>query len=763
MRSRNKFGMTSNMYNILDQKEFEELRQKEPQRFQYLTEGGFYLNLQGLELKPIEGINVVKINRLAKIVRGLAFAAVEGIKSGHPGGSSSKVEQALAMLFSGVIAFDALAPKNPGRDRVVWSAGHCTPLHHAALALIYNAIEQGGTKLAKEILGFDLPVCLDKFRRCDGPSGHVESRYPLADASTGSSGHGFSCALALAMLQKTNGLEGKVFVLAGDAETEEGISYEARNTIVSMGGDNIIVSLDWNGFGIDGPITDVISTPYLNHWLGLGWNVIEVDGHNVLELATAYKKARAGFSNGRPTVVVCHTIKGKDYGKLEGTADSHGTPASHADYVEIMKKLGFEIPGVEGEIGKDIEVVKSKLTRDDIVYILERLEADKKLLKPEEELAAKMKTALAGRPLVDYRSIKRPTVLPPELVFKEGENIAIRKATEAFFKWLMSQSAFFYIGSDDLAKSTLTGAAENIYGLVNAKNPLGRGFRFGIAEPNMAMMSTTLTQDILPGGWRAMSAFSTYGVFTSMMGNAVRMAIISNAVNPAMKGFFIMLAAHDGPETGEDGPTHQGLFWMALFDAYPGIKVYKPMDANEAVEMLFYAMEKGEPVAFSVMRPNTPVFKRGAEAYGDFMVPAAREAINGAYVFKPFANNGKPKKVLAICGGQSLVNTLAILPELEKDLDVKIVAVTSPELFVDLRRENSVKANEIFSDEDRQSVITIHNGWSGFLDPFILPADYEKRTLEIDKFLKSGPPADVYKLANFDAAGILEQIRKAIH
>lgn len=762
------------MYNIFDQKDLDALKQAEPQRFEYKPEGGVYLNIKGLELAPIEGLDVEKINRLAKITRGLAFAAIDGIKSGHPGGSSSKVEQLLAMIFSGVMAFDPMAPKNPGRDRVVWSAGHCTPLHHAALALIYDVIEKGGTKADKEILGFDLPVCLEKFRRCDGPSGHVESKYPLADTSTGSSGHGFSCALALAMLQKTNGLDGKVFVLSGDAETEEGISYEARNTIVSMGGDNIIVSVDWNGFGIDGPITDVISTPYLNHWLGFGWNVIEVDGHNVLELAHAYKKARAGFSaqgglasgggNGRPTVVVCHTIKGKDYGKLEGTADSHGTPAPHPEYIEIMKKLGFDIPGVEGKTADDVKVVLSKLTRDDVVYILERLEANKKMLKPESELLAKMKTALAGRPMVDYRSIKRPDILPPELVFKEGEPMAVRKATEAFFKWMMGQSAFFYAGSDDLAKSTLTAAAENVYGIVNAKNPLGRGFRFGIAEPNMAMMSATLTQDILPGGLKAMSVFSTYGVFTSMMGNAVRMAVINNAVNPAMNGFFIMLAAHDGPETGEDGPTHQGLFWMALFDAYPGIKVYKPMDANEAVEMLFYAMDKQEPVAFSVMRPPTPVLKRGPSTSSGqaYEVPSAKEAVNGAYVFKPFADNGKQKKTLAICGGQSLANTLAILPDLEKDLDIKIVAVTSPELFVELRRTDRAKADEIFSDEDRKIVITIHNGWSGFLDPFILPADYEQRTLEIDRFLKSGPVADVYKLAQFDPQGIKSQILKAI-
>ncbi len=634
------------MYNIFNQKDLENLKQVEPQRFEHKSEKEvMYLNLKGLDLAPMEGINIEKLNHLAKIIRGFAFAAIDGVKSGHPGGSSSKIEQILALLFSGVLAFDPMEPKHPGRDRIVWSAGHCTPLLHSTLALIYHILQQNNQPIDKEAMGAVFPTCLTRFRHCDGPSGHVESRYALTDASTGSSGHGFSAALGLAMLQKTNGLNAKVFVIAGDAETEEGISYEARNSIVSMGANNIIVTLDNNNFGIDGSITDVISTPYINHWLGLGWNVIEVDGHNVLELAYAYKKATQGFSaqggsasggasNSRPTVVICHTIKGKDYGKTMGTADSHGMPAPHPEYIEIMKNLGFDVPGVEGETSKDIDVVTSKITRDDMVYVIERLEANKKNLKSEKELLEKMSMALRGRPMVDYKKICRPEVLPPELVFAEGDNVPIRKATEAFFKWLMEQTAFFYAGSGDLAKSILTTTAENVYGIVNAKNPLGRGFRFGIAEQNMAMMSTTMTQDILPGGFQAMNVFATYGVFTSIMANSVRMALVSNEVNPKMKGFFVMLAAHDGPETGEDGPTHQGLFWMSLFDAYPGIKVYKPSDANEAIEMLFSALEKGEPIALSVLRPPTPVFKRGLSADGKYMIPAAREAVNGAYVFK---------------------------------------------------------------------------------------------------------------------------------
>jgi len=749
------------MYNILDQKELEELKTKEPQRFQYAAQGAYYLNLKGLELKPIDGFDVAVVNNLARIVRGLSFAAMEGIKSGHPGGSSSKTEIMLSLLMSGVLAFDPQDPKNVGRDRIVWSAGHCTPLLHSLLALIWETMSRKGIVIDKDKFGYSTPACLTRFRHCDGPAGHVESYYALADASTGSSGHGFSAGLGLAILQKSNGLDAKVHIIAGDAETEEGISYEARNSIISMGADNIIVTLDKNGFGIDGPITEVINAPYPDYWFAPGWNIIQVDGHNPLELAYAYQKAYQGFDNKRPVAIICDTIKGKFYGKLAGTAGSHGAPVPHNEYVEIMKNLGFDIPGIEGDTQKDIETVISQLTDQDIDYVFSRLNVNKANIKPENVLSEKMAAVLKGRPMVDYKSIKRPDVLPPELVFKEGELVPTRKATEAFFAWLMKQTAFFYVGAGDLAGSILTKSAENVYGIISPSNPFGRGFRYGIAESNMAMMGSTLTQDILPGGFQAMSVFASYGVFTSIMSNSVRMALINNYVNPAAKGFFIVLAAHDGPETGEDGETHHGLFWMSLYNAYPGIKVYKPMDANETIEMLFYAMSVGEPIALSVMRPATPVLKRGDSGAG-FVVPPAKEAVNGAYVYKPFAGNNKKKVILAICGGQVMVNVLASLPELEKDYDVKIIAVTSPELFEELRKNNPEKAKVILSDEERQFVVTLHNGWPAFLHPFILPGDYQKRVIGIDRFLRSGAVEEVYKFAEFDVEGLKTKILKAL-
>ncbi len=724
-----------------------------------------YINIQNKKISAIDGIDIQRLDKLAKVIRGLIFAAVEAGQSGHPG-SSGKVEQFLAMTLGGVMAFDPVNPKNPGRDRVVWSSGHCTPLLFGGQALYYEMLRRAGRQFSGAVVKAVFPEDLLRFRHADGPQGHAEAQYPYSDFTTGPSGHGFSAAGGMAMVHQSCGLDTKTFVFMGDAESEEGMTYEARNIIATNGLKNMIVSLDYNHFGIDAEIEEVVASPYINHWLGLGWNVIETNGHNVLEMVYAYRLAAQGFANGSPTVIICHTLKGKGYGSKENTAASHGSPVKHDEYVSIMKKLGFDIPGKAGEVMADIQTVLKEITTDDEKYILERLEVGAKKIPHESELVKQMVKTLNGRPMVNPLAIKRPKVLPPELVFAEGKKVSTRTAAQAWMAWYMKQTAFFYAGAGDLSKSVFTNTAEEVYGLISRKNPLGRGIRYGIAEQNMAMMGAGLTQDILPGGYKPVSVFGTFAVFTNMMANAIRLAVIGNQLNPETKGFFIALAAHDGPETGEDGPTHQGMYWMSLYNALPGIKVYKPTDANETIEMLFYALERGEPIVLSVYRPEQPVINRA-------IVPPAISATNGAYVYKQFSNSplgrgrggladGR-KLVLAICGMQVLLNTLEIIPELEaKGFDIKIISVTSPELFEELRHSNPASAQLILPDEERPLVITLHNGWPGFLYPFMLQPNYAKKSIGITHYLKSGNVAEVYEVAKMTPNDIKEKILNAI-
>ncbi|MCL6544968.1 MAG: hypothetical protein K6T61_07055, partial [Bryobacteraceae bacterium] len=142
--------------------------------------------------------------------------------------------------------------------------------------------------------------------------------------------------------------------------------------------------------------------------------------------------------------------------------------------------------------------------------------------------------------------------------------------------------------------------------------------------------------------------------------------------------------------------------------------------------------------------------------------PPAREAVKGAYIFRPYRRNGKPKLVLAVCGGQVMANLMQILPEIEESNDVKIIAVTSPQLYEDLRQRDPRQAQEILADEERPLVVALHNGWPGFLYPFVLPADYTERVYGMHRFSRSGRPSEIYQRAGFHPDGLREKIRAAL-
>jgi transketolase len=111
-----------------------------------------------------------------------------------------------------------------------------------------------------------------------------------------------------------------------------------------------------------------------------------------------------------------------------------------------------------------------------------------------------------------------------------------------------------------------------------------------------------------------------------------------------------------------------------------------------------------------------------------------------------------------VAGGQVMANLLEILPDLEARWDVKIVAVTSPQLYEELRRDDPEKADAILSDGERQYVTTLHNGWSGFLYPFLLPPDYDGRVIGMSRFSRSGKPDEIYRDAELDAAGLRKRL-----
>jgi transketolase len=234
---------------------------------------------------------------------------VYNAQSGHPGGSLSSAD-ILSVLYNVEMNVDPSNPKWEDRDRFVLSKGHCTPALYAALAQ----------------RGFFPEEDLAKFRQIDSYlEGHPSLRsVPGVDMSTGSLGQGISAAVGMAMMGKLDKKKYRVYAILGDGEIQEGQVWEAFMSAAHYKLDNLTAFLDYNGLQIDGNIKDVMNPGDVSaKFAAFGWNVINIDGHNLQEIYDAIQEAKA--YKGKPTVVVAKTQKGKGVDFMEDNYKWHGS------------------------------------------------------------------------------------------------------------------------------------------------------------------------------------------------------------------------------------------------------------------------------------------------------------------------------------------------------------------------------------------------------------------------------------------------------
>lgn len=265
-----------------------------------------------LELKSIA--NRIRIGIIEEVYAG---------KSGHPGGSLSCAD-ILAVLYFNQMNINPSDAKSPARDRFVLSKGHASPA-------LYSTLAERGYFDKKELL---------TFRGIDSIlQGHPDMKHiPGVDMSTGSLGQGLSCANGMAMTSKLNGDGFRVYCLLGDGEIEEGQIWEAAMSAAHYKLDNLCVIVDNNNLQIDGEITEVMSSYPINlKFESFGFNVINVDGHNIEELIEAFNKAKT--IKGRPTAIIAKTIKGKGVSFMENQVGWHGKAPNEEQYNEAMKEL----------------------------------------------------------------------------------------------------------------------------------------------------------------------------------------------------------------------------------------------------------------------------------------------------------------------------------------------------------------------------------------------------------------------------------------
>ena len=268
--------------------------------------------------------NYAELAEKARRIRINALKAINAAKSGHPGGSLSSAD-ILATLYFGELNIDPKNPKMVDRDKFVLSKGHAVPALYAALGErdFYEVSEM-----------MTLRQVGSKFQ------GHPNMRkVPGIEMSTGSLGQGFSAAVGMAVAGKIDKNPGRVYVLTGDGELQEGIVWEAAMQAAHRKLDNLGAIVDLNGLQIDGKVSDVkCMCPVDEKFRSFGWNVISVDGHNFEELTTAFSEAKS--SKGVPTAIIAHTHKGKGVSFMEDNAGWHGKAPSDEELATAIEELG---------------------------------------------------------------------------------------------------------------------------------------------------------------------------------------------------------------------------------------------------------------------------------------------------------------------------------------------------------------------------------------------------------------------------------------
>jgi len=283
----------------------------------------------GTEGMVLEGTEAEELrNKLETISRELRRDIVRMIGlagSGHPGGSLSCVE-ILACLYFYKMRHRPGEPDWPLRDRFVLSKGHAAPALYAVLARCGYFDREELWRLRR--LGSMLQGHPDRLRT------------PGVEISTGSLGQGLSAACGMALGLRMDGIPSRVYALIGDGESQEGGIWEAAMLAAHQRLGNLTAILDNNGMQIDGRCCEVVSLGDLPaKWRSFGWEVQEVDGHDVLEICEALDRADAARG---PGIVIAHTVKGKGVSFMENNVDFHGKAPTREEMERALEELGEE-------------------------------------------------------------------------------------------------------------------------------------------------------------------------------------------------------------------------------------------------------------------------------------------------------------------------------------------------------------------------------------------------------------------------------------
>ena len=623
-------------------------------------------------------------------IRSLGIDTINKANSGHPGmvlGSAP----ALYTLFNKELNIYNKEAEWINRDRFVLASGH-------ASALLYSMLH---------LTGFDVTIDdLKNFRQLNSRTpGHPEIEMTHGvDASSGPLGHI---------------IDHYTYVLCGDGDMQEGVTYEAASLAGHLSLGKLIVLYDANKVTLDGPLSMSFSENVKKRYEACNWQVLEVkDGNDINEIHKAIKKGKK--EQFKPTLIIVNTVIG--FGSAnQGTNKVHGAPLGKEDGKNAKLSYGFDHDEfyVPEEVYEDfkkktIKRGKSKFNK------WNKLFNEYKEQYPTE--AKQLEDAIAGKYSLNIDELLKN--------YPVGHNDATRNTSLEVIQEVAKQNPTFLSGTADLASSTKTKIKDEDD--FSVENYNGRNLVFGIREFAMVAIMNGMT---LHKGVKVSAG--GFLVFSDYFKAAVRMACL-------MKLPIILPLSHDSIAVGEDGPTHQPIEQFAMLRSIPNMHVIRPGDAVEMAAAWKLAIESTEnPTALILTRQNVETMENSS----------VEGVSKGAYVIGKEENH--LDAIIIASGSEVNLAMKAKKVLLEKGIDVRVVSMPCQEFF-DQQDEQYKEAVLPNAMRKRLSVEMASSfGWHKYVG-------LDGITMSINEFGKSAPAQDVIQSYGFTVDGVVENIEKLL-
>lgn len=652
--------------------------------------------------------NTAQQNELANAIRSLAMDAVEKANSGHPGLPMGCADIA-TVLFTKVMKFDPANPHWADRDRFILSAGHGSMLLYSSLYLLgYEdmTIEQ-----------------IKNFRQLGSKTaGHPEFGHATGiETTTGPLGQGLGNSVGFAVAEAklaaefgSDLVDHHTWVLVGDGCLMEGISQEAISLAGHLKLNKLIVIWDNNNITIDGKVSNADSTDQIARFKAVGWNTIEIDGHDQDAIEKALLEARK--STDKPTLIAAKTTIGFGAPKKAGTEKVHGAPLGAEELAGAKAALGIDYPAFEIP-AHILDAWRAAGTRSQNL----RGEWEARLDKSDKK--AEFERRMAGRLPANFASAMAAY---KEKLVADKPKVASRKASQMALEVINKVVPETLAGSADLTHSNLTNTPETVP--FQADNRLGRYMMYGIREHEMAaaMNGVALHGGLIPYG-------GTFMVFTDYARPAIRLSAL-------MELRVIYVMTHDSIGLGEDGPTHQPVEHLSALRAIPNLLVFRPADAVETAECWELAMtSEKSPSILALSRQNLPALRTENSA--------ENKSAKGAYTLMGPTD---AEAVIFATGSEVAIAVEAQKELAEKGISARVVSVPSMELFA--RQPEAYRAEVIGKAKARVAVEAgIEMSWNKLLGD-------KGRFVGMHSFGASGPIEALYAHFGITPKAVVEAV-----